>query len=83
MLKSELIKELERLKGDPEIGIKAFGDFGKRPAPHGCELGETITTLNFTIDRINEFPSPEIIIVEKSPQPLASYAACGPSASSP
>lgn len=56
MKKSELIKDLGRIAGDPEIKfriiLKTIGYGGTHQA-----WGE--------LDRINEFPSPEIIIVEK------------------
>lgn len=60
MTKSQLLSELERLKGDPEIAVriklKNNADWNpavKRGEAHGI------------LDRINEFPSPEIIIIEK------------------
>lgn len=52
MKKSDLIAELERLEGDPEINVKFI-------------LRTTREIKTAEIDRINEFPSPEIIIVEK------------------
>lgn len=64
MKKSQLLSELERLKGDPEIAIKTTHETLRRY----CEECESVTKFSargFVIDRINEFPSPEIIIIEK------------------
>lgn len=60
MKKSEIIAELERIQGDPEIEIriKLRNDSGWNPA---VRRGKAHGIL----DRINEFPSPEIIIIEK------------------
>lgn len=55
MLKSELIKELGRIAGDPEIAVKVIRSRASR----------LDAEFEGEIDRINEFPSPEIIIVEK------------------
>ena len=64
MKKSDLIKELERIPGDPEIEIRAPSQT-ITVCCRVCDESQEADTPEFIIDRINEFPRPEIIIVEK------------------
>lgn len=63
MRKSELISALEKIHGDPEIEVK-----GLRMRKKFCsECGEEVfcECEDFLIDRINEYPRPEIVVIEK------------------
>lgn len=56
MKKSDILSALERIPGDPEIEITLIlkNEYGR---PVRNRAGE--------IDRINEFPRPEIVVIEK------------------
>lgn len=61
MRKSEIIAALEKLHGDPEIEIQPVDVM----VTHGGSGFTFNTTLRFLIDRINEYPRPEIVVIEK------------------
>jgi len=58
MRKSEIIAALEKLHGDPEINVKIIYKQKFSDVHHvNTGLGET--------ERINEYPRPEIVVIEK------------------
>lgn len=63
MLKSEILAALEKIHGDPEIEVRATGLL-ERKCP---ECGEVLfnNMEYFILDRINEYPRPEIVVIEK------------------
>lgn len=61
MRKSEILAALEKIHGDPEIEVRIS------ISETQCkECGEIIQpSEDFLIDRINEYPRPEIVVIEK------------------
>lgn len=57
MRKSDLIAALERIPGDPEIVVRLT----LRTVGYGNDTHQAWAE----IDRINEFPRPEIVVIEK------------------
>lgn len=58
MRKSEILAALEKLHGDPEIEVKIICK------PTNSHYGAP-NNQSGSIDRINEYPRPEIVVIEK------------------